>query len=47
MNTPLFVDTGVLLSSVDDRDPARQARAREWLALCWSTRRGRISSQVL
>ena len=28
MSTPLFVDTGVLLSSVDDRDPARQARAR-------------------
>ena len=44
---PIFVDTEVLLASVDDRDPARQARAREWLAFCWQMRCGRISSQVL
>ena len=30
---PIFVDTEVLLASVDERDPARQARAREWLTL--------------
>ena len=45
--TPIFVDTEVLLASVDERDPARQARAREWLTFCWQTRSGRISSQVL
>jgi len=43
----LFIDTSVLLCSVDERDSARQARAREWLALCWQERCGRISSQVL
>jgi predicted nucleic acid-binding protein len=43
----LFVDTEVLLASVDERDAARQARAREWLTFCWQTRSGRISSQVL
>ena len=43
----LFVDTSVLLASVDERDGARQARAREWLTLCWQSRCGRISSQVL
>ena len=44
---PIFVDTEVLLASVDERDPARQARAREWLRFCWETRCGRVSSQVL
>ncbi len=33
--TPIFVDTEVLLASVDERDPARQARAREWLTFCY------------
>ena len=45
--TPIFVDTEVLLASVDDRDPTRQACAREWLVCCWQGRCGRISSQVL
>ena len=44
---PIFVDTEVLLASVDERDLARQACAREWLRFCWETRSGRISSQVL
>lgn len=44
---PIFVDTEVLLASVDERDPERQARAREWLRFCWESRCGRISSQVL
>lgn len=47
MNAPVFVDTTVLLSTYDDRDPARQARAREWVSWCWRGRRGRISTQVL
>lgn len=46
-NALIFVDTEILLASVDDRDPARQARAHEWLSVCWKTRSGRISSQVL
>lgn len=44
---PIFVDTEILLASVDERDAARQARAREWISFCWQTRSGRISSQVL
>jgi predicted nucleic acid-binding protein len=47
MNAPVFVDTTVLLSTYDDRDPERQARAREWVSWCWKGRRGRISTQVL
>ena len=47
MSAAIFVDTSVLLHSVDERDADRQARAREWLTLCWQTRSGRISSQVL
>lgn len=47
MSAPIFVDTSVLLHSVDERDAAKQARAREWLTWCWQTRSGRISSQVL
>ncbi|MBY0408837.1 MAG: PIN domain nuclease, partial [Burkholderiaceae bacterium] len=46
-NALIFVDTEILLASVDDRDPARQDRAHEWLSVCWQTRSGRISSQVL
>ena len=48
MTAPLvFVDTPVLLRTADDRDPDRQARAREWLRWCWTQRAGRISTQVL
>lgn len=47
MSALVFVDTPVLLYSVDERDPVRQARAREWLGWCWQERTGRISSQVL
>lgn len=43
----VFVDTNVLLYVVDDRDLAKQARAREWLAVCWQKRCGRLSTQVL
>ena len=47
MSAAIFVDTSVLLHSVDERDADKQARAREWLSWCWQTRSGRISSQVL
>lgn len=47
MTALVFVDTNVLLYGYDDRDPAKQARAREWLTWCWRRNCGRISSQVL
>ena len=47
MTALVFVDTNVLLTTYDDRDLAKQAKAREWLAWCWRSRSGRISSQVL
>lgn len=43
----LFVDTNVLLYSVDDRDLAKRNQARAWLAACWTGRCGRVSTQVL
>jgi predicted nucleic acid-binding protein len=45
--TDVFVDANVLLYAVDDADPAKQRRAREWLAACWQRRCGRLSTQVL
>ncbi len=43
----VFVDTHVLLYGVDDRDPAKRDRARQWLTVCWDRRCGRLSTQVL
>lgn len=43
----VFVDTSVLLRAEDDADGAWQARCREWLDALWSTRQGRVSTQVL
>ena len=45
--TEVFVDTNVLLYAVDDRDPTKRDRAREWLATCWQRHCGRLSTQVL
>jgi predicted nucleic acid-binding protein len=45
--TAVFVDTNVLIRSEDGRDPARQARAIDWLRLLWTRRAGRLSTQVL
>lgn len=42
-----FLDTNVLLYSVDDRVPAKRDRARLWVTACWSRRCGRTSAQVL
>jgi len=47
MTALVFVDTNVLLYSYDERDLAKQAKAREWLTWCWRSSSGRISSQVL
>ena len=42
-----FLDTDVLLHSVDDRVPAKRDRARQWVTACWTRRCGRTSAQVL
>lgn len=43
----VFVDTNVLVYSFDQREPDKQAQARDWLDHLWSARAGRISFQVL
>ncbi|MBS0449422.1 MAG: PIN domain-containing protein [Proteobacteria bacterium] len=43
----IFVDTNVLVYAIDDQDPGKRDRAREWLAACWKHRCGRLSTQVL
>lgn len=43
----VFVDTNVLLYADDGADPAKHQRAREWLAVLWVRRCGRLSTQVL
>ena len=47
MTEQVFVDTNVLVYQLDVREPDKQAQARVWLDRLWSTRSGRISSQVL
>ena len=42
-----FVDSSVLLYSVDPAEPWKRVRATEWLAALWATGRGRLSWQVL
>jgi predicted nucleic acid-binding protein len=43
----VFIDTNVLLYGVDDADPVKRDRAREWIAACWQRRCGRLSTQVI
>jgi predicted nucleic acid-binding protein len=43
----VFVDTHVLLHGVDDADPTKRDQARQWLAVLWTRRCGRLSTQVL
>jgi predicted nucleic acid-binding protein len=43
----VFVDTDILLYSEDGADPAKQRRAIDWLRVLWTSRRGRLSTQVL
>jgi len=47
MNGKTFIDTNVLLYSVDGRDPRKQRRAREVLRTLLSESGGVISTQVL
>jgi predicted nucleic acid-binding protein len=47
MTAPLFADTNLFVYSRDAREAAKLERAREWLDFLWSTRRGRVSRQVL
>ena len=42
-----FLDTNVLLYSVDDGVPAKRDRARQWVTACWTRRCGRTSAKVL
>jgi predicted nucleic acid-binding protein len=42
-----FVDTNVLLYSVDATNAAKRARARQWMDALWTTDSGRLSWQVL
>jgi len=47
MSAPVFVDTNVLIYALDDADRKKQEAAREWRAVLWKKRQGRISFQVL
>jgi predicted nucleic acid-binding protein len=42
-----FVDTNVLLYALDPLEAAKHTRAREWMAVLWQSRRGRLSWQVI
>jgi predicted nucleic acid-binding protein len=42
-----FVDTNVLLYSMDSAEPAKRELAREWMQVLWESRSGRLSWQVL
>jgi predicted nucleic acid-binding protein len=42
-----FVDTNVLLYSVDSNDPEKREAARAWLEHLWKTGSGHLSWQVL
>ena len=43
----VFVDTNVLLYSIDSRDPVKRDAAAVWIAHCWRDECGRVSTQVL
>ncbi len=43
----VFVDTNVLLYAQDVRVPSKQKAAADWLAWCWASHNGRVSTQVL
>jgi predicted nucleic acid-binding protein len=43
----VFVDTNILLYSIDSRDPRKQVLARQWLDQLWREQTGRTGLQVL
>jgi predicted nucleic acid-binding protein len=45
--TSYFVDTNVLLYSLDARDPQKQSQAAAWMDCLWASGAGRLSWQVL
>jgi predicted nucleic acid-binding protein len=47
MTALVFVDTNVLIYSVDLADPNKQETAQYWMSELWKNRNGRISFQVL
>jgi len=47
MSALVFVDSNVLIYSVDAGDPRKRDAARAWIAELWNSRRGRISFQAL
>lgn len=47
MTATLFVDTNVIVYSLDAAKKVKQERAREWMAEAWKSRRGRLSMQVI
>jgi predicted nucleic acid-binding protein len=47
MTALVFVDTNVLVYARDPRDPAKHARAEDWIRMLWNEQRGRTSVQVL
>ena len=47
MTATVFVDTNILLYAFDEADLKKQAAARRWRAALWTSKRGRLSVQVL
>ena len=47
MSALVFVDTNVLIYSIDAGDSAKRDAARAWRTELWSNRQGRISFQVV
>ena len=47
MTALVFVDSNVLIYSVDEADPTKHEAAKLWLAELWKSRCGRLSFQVL
>jgi len=47
MNVPCFVDASVIVCARDSREPAKQARAAEWLDRLWAEQLGRTSVQAI
>ena len=47
MTAICFVDTNILVYACDPGHPQKHGLARDWLRHLWTTRTGRISTQVL
>ena len=47
MTGPVFVDTNVFVYRHDASDPAKQARAEQWIAFLARCRTGRLSFRIL